>query len=333
MPRTTSTQVVRWFFQKEPSHRQLETACLQVISVSARPYKCHYPSCNKTFKDKYECKRHGEHAHGPPKYQCSIPSCGKVFKWKNSLTYHLKYSHNFDESLRIPCPRCGKFLKGQKNLKSHIRTVHSDTRYKCPYPECTKSYKTKSKLYEHIRFVHQGLSPYVCEKCNEKYRHLEDLRNHLKRGLCGSSRPKNDRKKFRKKHDGTVKHLKKFLMTIKNPKSIEKEAVLPNRHVLDLYVRCQDNRVVGLDVTISRSSATNLRHAIIEKFSRGYEQFCDIVYIVAISKIKYAHRTIRKCDKSPLKPKKIRVIHWNAIIQDHPKYFPIFQQIEDNAIF
>ena len=70
-----------------------------------------------------------------------------------------------------------------------------------------------------------------------------------------------------------------------------------------------------------------------KKYIWDYEQFCDIVYIVAISGIANALQAIRKCDMSSLKPKKTHVVHWNAIIQDDPMYFPIFQQIKDETSF
>jgi len=189
-------------------------------------------------------------------------------------------------------------------------------------------YKRKGALNVHIRFVHLGIRKHVCDTCGIGYPRIEDLRNHLKHDLCDYS---PDRLKIRIDHDDAVKQLKNFLYETKTPKSLQSEATIPNGRVVDLLVRCPDNRLIGFDITIGRSDANNLRNAIQEKYSRGYEQFCDSIYIIAISGVKNALQTIQICDRSPLKPKKTRVIHWHAIIRDNPKYVQIFQQIEDEA--
>lgn len=133
-------------------------------------------------------------------------------------------------------------------------------------------------------------------------------------------------------HHNAVNNLGNFLIETKNPKSIGNEVVLLNECRLDLLVYCPDNRIVGFDVTIGRSTVKNLHDAIIEKFDRNYENFCDLVYIFVISKTKHTHQTIQECNRSSLKPKMARVVHWRSIIRDNPKYVKIFQQIEDEAV-
>jgi len=127
-----------------------------------------------------------------------------------------------------------------------------------------------------------------------------------------------------------VLQLQNFLVETKDLKFIQSELYLPNGCRLDLYVQYPDDRCVGFDVTIGRSSPSNLRYQIVSKFHKEYENICEIVYIVTLSKIKHGHRTIRKCDQSSLKPQSIRVVHWSTIIDD-PKYIRIFQQLEDEA--
>ena len=129
-----------------------------------------------------------------------------------------------------------------------------------------------------------------------------------------------------------VKHLKNFLRETKNPISIYTEAVLLNQRRLDLLVHCRNNLFVGFDVTIGRKSAANLRNQITEKYDRNHEKFCDTVYIGVISKVKNTLQTLQECNRSPLKPKEVRVVHWRSIVRDNPKYIKIFQQIEDEAI-
>ena len=272
--------------------------------------------------------------HNPPKYQCLFPGCDQTFKQIDGLSNHLKYIHNFNESKRLsfPNPKCDQTFKRKGDLTAHIHYQHRDTpRLKCPYLDCNKTYQRKSGLNQHIRFAHLDIRQHVCEKCGMGYSRIQDLRNHLERDLCGSSHSEN-RMKFRNEHDNAVIQLKKFLKEVKNPKVFQIEAVLSNGTKVDLLVHCPDNRRVGFDVTIGRSDTKNLQNAILEKFPRGYEQFCDIVYIVVISGVKNTLRTIRNCDKSPLKPKKTCVVHWRAIIRENSKYIRIFQQIEDETV-
>ncbi|MFQ5818620.1 MAG: hypothetical protein ACE5I5_01345 [Candidatus Heimdallarchaeota archaeon] len=126
--------------------------------------------------------------------------------------------------------------------------------------------------------------------------------------------------------------MRNFIKETKTPKFHKSEVRLPNGKKVDLLVHCPNNRRIGFDVTIGRTRTDNLRYQICQKFHKGYEKYCDIVYIFVISKIKYTHKVIWECDKNSLKPKKIHVVYWNAIIQDHPKYFPIFQRIEDENV-
>jgi hypothetical protein len=132
-------------------------------------------------------------------------------------------------------------------------------------------------------------------------------------------------------HNYAVNQLKYYLREVKNPKRLSKERNLPNNKRPDVLARCPNNQRVGFDVTIGRASPANLRNQITEKYDRNYEKYCDIVYIVVISKVNNTPKTIQECNRHPAKPKKIRVVHWRAIIQDSPKYIRIFQQIEDES--
>lgn len=203
---------------------------------------------------------------------------------------------------------------------------------KCPYPNCNKTYRRKSSLNEHIRFVHQDYRPHICKKCGKRFRQVQLLRNHLEHKLCLRPPVGEIRAEYIAQHHNAVNNLGNFLRETKNPKSIGNEVVLPNECRLDLLVYCPDNRIVGFDVTIGRSTVKNLRDAILEKFDRNYEKFCDLVYIFVISNSKHTHQTIQECNRSSLKLKMARVVHWRSIIRDNPKYVKIFQEIEDEAV-
>lgn len=306
-----------------------------MITVSARPHKCDYPGCDRAYKRKTHLNRHIRHAHSFLKYECPISGCNQSFKRDDYLATHLKYVHNFKESKRISCPYpdCNESFKRKGDLNEHIRFLHHDVpRLTCPYPDCNKTYQRKSSLNEHIRFFHLDVRPHVCKICGEPYRQLYLLRYHLEHDLCRQNLGEL-RAKYTEEHHIAVNQLYNFIRETKMPKSIYTEITLPNGRRLDLLLYCPDDRFIGFDTTIGRSTIPSLRRSIMKKYVRDYEQFCDIVYIVAISSIDNALQTIRKCDRSPFKPKKTRVVHWNAIIQEDPKFFPIFQQIEDGTFF
>ena len=297
-------------------------------------YLCSYPDCSKAYQHIASLQQHISAAHSSLKYRCPIPDCDKEFTRKKNLTEHLKYVHYFDTSKRIPCPHlgCNNSFKRKADLNKHIRSIHSDTPlHKCPYSDCNKSYKYKSGLNQHIKFIHLGIRPHVCEHCGKPFRQVQLLRYHLKHNLCWSTGRRRNQTKIMIDHHKAVNQFKNYLRETKNPKSISTEPVLLNDKRPDLQVYCSNDRYVGFDVTIGRKSPANLRNQITEKYDRNYEKFCDTVYIFVISKVKNTLQTIQRCNRSPVKPKAVRVVHWRSIVRDNPKYVKIFQQIEDDA--
>ncbi len=314
------------------SKQGLKTHIHDTHSDSAS-YKCSYPSCSKSYKHLSSLQRHIRIDHSSLKYQCPYPDCNKIFKRKDSISHHLKYTHNDAKSQRIPCPypECNQSFKHPKSLRSHIQFMHNDVpRIKCPYPNCDRTYQRKSSLNEHIRFVHLDKRPHVCKICGEQYRQRYLLTYHLEHNLCWGIQSE-DRAKFTIDHHKAVIPLEKYFREVKKLKSTYMEVTFPNGRRLDLLVYYPDNRVIGFDATISRSTTFSLRTNITRKFGKDYEQFCDLLYIVAISGIKNAFRTIRERDTSPEKPRRTHVVHWRTIVRDSPKYIRIFQQIENGT--
>ncbi len=75
------------------------------MAAEERPYKCHYPDCNKSYKNPGGIKYHLQHGHcedtGDPElnevlhkpYQCTVAGCAKRYKNLNGLKYHIEHAH------------------------------------------------------------------------------------------------------------------------------------------------------------------------------------------------------------------------------------------------
>ena len=79
-------------------------------------------SCDKTFRNKVDLKKHLEIIHNTAKtHECG--TCGKCFKKKEYLKIHISNVHNDankEKVKKIPCKICDKSFIGLYHLKSHI---------------------------------------------------------------------------------------------------------------------------------------------------------------------------------------------------------------------
>ena len=58
----------------------------------------------------------------------------------------------------IPCKR---------SLSRHISGVHDRTSFKCDH--CQKLFTLKASLKKHYDTVHEGIKPFDCKFCDEKF--------------------------------------------------------------------------------------------------------------------------------------------------------------------
>jgi protein-arginine kinase activator protein McsA len=82
----------------------------------------------------------------------SCPSCDATFKTKWNLKVHAKRRHNArDENLRFPCPSCDTTYKEVSSLREHVKSWHVRRTTICE--SCGESFDDGWQLYLHQRKV------------------------------------------------------------------------------------------------------------------------------------------------------------------------------------
>ncbi|ORX61024.1 hypothetical protein BCR36DRAFT_408009 [Piromyces finnis] len=73
-------------------------------NFNSKPFRCPYPGCTKSYKNRNGLKYHTQHGHQQEEFYadlevckpfvCSVKGCNKRYKNSNGLKYHLEHSHN-----------------------------------------------------------------------------------------------------------------------------------------------------------------------------------------------------------------------------------------------
>ena len=148
----------------------------------AKPFRCGYRECNKSFKHLYNLEAHLVVHTGISKYECTHPGCNEYFGYYSVLKRHIISKHSIERP--YICDICNKLFSRSNNLMTHRRNVHSvrderkqlqnsatdkwimhsgnETRpFRCGYEGCGKTYIRKQSLRRHF-VSHIGDSQFRC---------------------------------------------------------------------------------------------------------------------------------------------------------------------------
>ncbi|XP_062710248.1 zinc finger protein 184-like [Aedes albopictus] len=179
-------------------------------------YDC--STCQKTFKYRSQLEAHEKQIHGPKTFGCNLCDaifrrrCDLVYhkarhaEAKKAGCYPLQVERknkskklnkdtdgsNLKDISAMPknetssvselqCSKCSKVCPDQHRLWLHYVSAHRKKNIQCPY--CSASFYLKHRLDMHIVSKHKhedgSAKPVQCEHCNEQFKSLLKLSNHM----------------------------------------------------------------------------------------------------------------------------------------------------------
>ncbi|CAG2103829.1 unnamed protein product, partial [Medioppia subpectinata] len=127
-------------------------------SSSLKPFACNYENCNFRAVNQLLLNKHLEsHDRANHQFFCDYDDCGRSFAHKRAFKIHQRSSGHFDDTddMAIPGPPYG-----------------------CQRRNCKKAFTTLWKLKRHVDQVHDGVRPFACHDCPQRFQSCSSLRIH-----------------------------------------------------------------------------------------------------------------------------------------------------------
>ena len=143
--------------------------------------------CKKKFERKCDVDKHIPEAHlittddGKKKYPCPYTSkCKELFNERYYLKTHIAWSHEGVKPFQ--CDFCGQCYLEKDQLEAHTTRLHSEKT--CHV--CKSVFPDMKKFKLHFAIEHDGIKPFICAVCEEKFisramwkQHLHDANHKL----------------------------------------------------------------------------------------------------------------------------------------------------------
>lgn len=132
--------------------------------------------CNKSFRNKYNLKRHAGMHTGLRPFSCA--HCPRTFRQKDHLKTHLRAGAN---DAPLTCHLCGGGFACFTLLSEHRRRDHQDLgEHGCRH--CDQVFSTPTELRRHTRQVHPHpvRAEFRCALCGRAFPNGYNLRRHAR---------------------------------------------------------------------------------------------------------------------------------------------------------
>ena len=157
---------------KHPGCQRVDIKTEDAIEKDIKSFKCDY--CDFVTYERPKLKRHinGKHKNGNS-FACHI--CSKSFVVNRGLEFHLAKAHKIGD-FKFKCEECGKPFMDKPHLQRHSEIHSKKRKFMCDI--CSRICETEGFLNLHMK-IHEA-KELKCDHCEEKFRLLSKLTEHLK---------------------------------------------------------------------------------------------------------------------------------------------------------